>query len=145
MAMTRMAFRMASRYCSPPDAQSNARIVDDKRQLPMSNPLSTNPIPGTRDFYPDEMSVRAQVFAKLYQVVESFGYARYDGPMLEPLELYTAKSSEEIVGQQTYRMTDRGGRELVVRPEMTPTVARMIAAKAGSLSLPARWYSHPNL
>src|SRR5438105_14131665 len=65
--------------------------------------------------------------------------------MLEPLELYTPKLSEEIVGQQTYRMTDRGGRDLVVRPEMTPTVARMIAAKAGSLSLPARWYSHPNL
>ena len=107
--------------------------------------LSTSPLTGTRDFFPEEMSVRSQVFAKLYAAVESFGYVRYDGPMLEPLELYAAKSSEEIVSQQTYRMKDRGDRELVVRPEMTPTVARMIAAKASQLSFPARWYSHPNL
>src|SRR4051812_40911072 len=111
----------------------------------MSEPISTNPIPGTRDFFPEEMSVRVQVFDKLYRVVEGFGYLRYDGPMLEPLELYAAKSSEEIVSRQTYRMKDRGDRELVVRPEMTPTVARMIAARAGQLQLPARWYSHPNL
>jgi histidyl-tRNA synthetase len=111
----------------------------------MSEPISTNPIPGTRDFFPEEMSVRVQVFDALYRVVESFGYLRYDGPMLEPFELYAAKSSEEIVSRQTYRLKDRGDRELVVRPEMTPTVARMIAAKAGALSLPARWYSHPNL
>ena len=111
----------------------------------MSSPLSTNPLPGTRDFFPEEMSVRRQVFDPLYRVVESYGYLRYDGPMLEPMELYAAKSSEEIVAQQTYILTDRGDRRLVVRPEMTPTVARMIAAKAGSLTLPARWYSHPNL
>src|SRR5438067_2440771 len=107
--------------------------------------LSTDPLPGTRDFFPDEMSVRQQVFARLYAVVESFGYQRYDGPMLEPMELYAAKSSEEIVAHQTYHLTDRGDRKLVVRPEMTPTVARMIAARAGGLVLPARWYSHPNL
>lgn len=111
----------------------------------MSQPLSTAPIPGTRDFFPEEMSVRQQVFDTLYRVVESFGYLRYDGPMLEPFELYAAKSGEELVNQQIYRMTDRGGRDLAVRPEMTPTVARMIAARAGSLTTPARWYSHPNL
>ena len=111
----------------------------------MSEPISTNPLPGTRDFFPEEMSIRVQVFEKLYRVVEGFGYLRYDGPMLEPFELYAAKSSEEIVSRQTYRLKDRGDRELVVRPEMTPTVARMIAARAGQLSLPARWYSHPNL
>jgi histidyl-tRNA synthetase len=111
----------------------------------MPEPISTSPIPGTRDFFPEEMSIRQQVFARLYQAVESFGYLRYDGPMLEPLELYAAKSSEEIVSRQTYRLKDRGDRELVVRPEMTPTVARMIAARAGQLPLPARWYSHPNL
>jgi len=111
----------------------------------VSEPISTNPIPGTRDFFPEEMAVRMDVFARLYKVVESFGYQRYDGPMLEPLELYAAKSSEEIVSRQTYRLKDRGDRELVVRPEMTPTVARMIAARAGGLALPARWYSHPNL
>jgi histidyl-tRNA synthetase len=107
--------------------------------------LPTNPLPGTRDFFPEEMSVRQQVFEKLYKVVESFGYFRYDAPMLEPMELYAAKSSPEIVSQQTYHLKDRGDRELVVRPEMTPSVARMIAAKAGQLALPARWYSHPNL
>lgn len=111
----------------------------------MSQPLSTSPLPGLRDFFPEEMSVRTQVFSTLYRVVESFGYQRYDGPMLEPLALYAAKSGGELVSQQTYLFTDRGGREVVMRPEMTPTVARMIAAKAGSLTLPARWYSHPNL
>ncbi len=111
----------------------------------MTQPLPTNPIPGTRDFFPEEMSVRMQVFEKLYRVIESYGYLRYDGPMLEPIDLYAAKSSEEIVAHQTYVMKDRGDRTLVVRPEMTPTVARMIAAKSGSLSMPARWYSHPNL
>jgi histidyl-tRNA synthetase len=111
----------------------------------VTQPLSTNPLPGTRDFFPEEMSIRQQVFDRLYRVVESYGYARYDGPMLEPMELYAAKSSEEIVAQQTYTLKDRGGRDLVVRPEMTPTVARMIAARSGSLALPARWYSHPNL
>ena len=113
----------------------------------MAEQLSTAPLTGTRDFFPEEMSVRMQVFEKLYRVVEGFGYLRYDGPMLEPIELYTAKSSEEIVAKQTYLLNDRSDppRRLVVRPEMTPTVARMIAAKAGGLSLPARWYSHPNL
>src|SRR5689334_19801076 len=110
-----------------------------------SGPLSTAPLPGLRDFFPDEMSVRQQVFERLYRVVESFGYLRYDGPMLEPYSLYAAKSGEELVSQQVYRFTDRGERDVVMRPEMTPTVARMIAQKAGSLTLPARWYSHPNL
>jgi histidyl-tRNA synthetase len=107
--------------------------------------VSTAPLPGTRDFFPEEMSVRQQVFERLYRVVESYGFVKYDAPMLEPFELYAAKSSEEIVGTQIYRLTDRGGRDLVIRPEMTPSVARMIAAKAGQLALPARWYSHPNL
>ncbi|MSP58887.1 MAG: histidine--tRNA ligase [Myxococcales bacterium] len=111
----------------------------------MTQFLPTGPLPGTRDFFPEEMSVRQLVFAHLYEVVESYGYLRYDAPMLEPFELYASKSSEEIVAQQTYRMTDRGGRDLVMRPEMTPSVARMIAACAGKLQLPARWYSHPNL
>jgi histidyl-tRNA synthetase len=111
----------------------------------MSQPLSTAPLPGVRDFFPEEMSVRQQVFERLYRVVESFGYLRYDGPMLEPYELYAAKSGQELVNQQVYRFTDRGERDVVIRPEMTPTVARMIAQKAGQLTLPARWYSHPNL
>src|SRR5437773_12217178 len=65
--------------------------------------------------------------------------------MLEPFEIYAAKGGQELVNTQIYKLTDRGGRELVIRPEMTPSVARMIAARAGQLQLPARWYSHPNL
>lgn len=110
----------------------------------MSQFLPTAPYRGTRDFLPAEMSVRTQVFAKLYAVIERYGYQRYDGPILEPVEIYEAKSSREIVEQQLYTLTDRGGRRLALRPEMTPSVARMIAGNAGKLQFPVRWYSHPN-
>ncbi|MGH3516017.1 MAG: histidine--tRNA ligase [Haloechinothrix sp.] len=110
----------------------------------MSNYLPTTPYRGTRDFLPAEMSVRTQVFHALYEVIERYGYGRYDGPILEPVEMYEAKSSREIVEQQLYTMTDRGGRRLALRPEMTPSVARIIAGNAGSLQFPVRWYSHPN-
>lgn len=110
----------------------------------MADYLPTEPYRGTRDFLPDEMSVRRQVFERLYEIIESFGYQRYDGPQLEPTEIYEAKSSQEIVAQQLYTLTDRGGRRLSLRPEMTPTVARIIADNLGSLTLPVRWYSHPN-
>jgi histidyl-tRNA synthetase len=106
--------------------------------------LSTEPYRGTRDFLPEEMSVRQQVFHRLYEVIETFGYQRYDGPILEPVEIYEAKSSQEIVEQQLYTLTDRGGRRLALRPEMTPSVARMIAGNLGKLTFPVRWYSHPN-
>lgn len=110
----------------------------------MAEYLSTEPYRGTRDFLPGEMSIRQQVFHRLYQVIETFGYERYDGPQLEPVEMYEAKSSQEIVEQQLYTLTDQSGRRLALRPEMTPTVARMIAGNLGSLSFPVRWYSHPN-
>jgi histidyl-tRNA synthetase len=90
------------------------------------------------------MSVRTQVFHRLYDVIESYGYLRYDGPLLESAEIYEAKSSREIVDQQLYTLTDRGGRRLALRPEMTPSVARMIAGNAGGLQFPVRWYSHVN-
>jgi histidyl-tRNA synthetase len=90
------------------------------------------------------MSVRTQVFHRLYEVIERYGYQRYDGPILEPVEMYEAKSSREIVEQQLYVLTDRGGRRLALRPEMTPSVARIIAGNAGRLQFPVRWYSHPN-
>jgi histidyl-tRNA synthetase len=106
--------------------------------------LPTAPYRGTRDFLPAEMSVRTQVFQRLYEVIERYGYVRYDGPTLEPVEIYEAKSSREIVEQQLYTLTDRGGRRLALRPEMTPTVARIIAGNAGRLQFPVRWYSHPN-
>lgn len=110
----------------------------------MSQFLPTAPYRGTRDFLPEEMSVRQQVFHRLYEVIERYGYERYDGPILEPAEIYEAKSSQEIVNQQLYTLTDRGGRRLALRPEMTPSVARIVAGNAGSLQFPVRWYSHPN-
>jgi len=106
--------------------------------------LPTAPYRGTRDFLPPEMSVRIQVFETLYEVIERYGYVRYDGPTLEPVEIYEAKSSQEIVQQQLYTLTDRGDRRLAIRPEMTPSVARIIAGNAGKLQFPVRWYSHPN-
>jgi histidyl-tRNA synthetase len=106
--------------------------------------LSTAPTRGTRDFLPAEMSVRTQVFGHLYDVIERYGFLRYDGPILEPAEIYELKSGQEIADQQLYTLVDKGGRRLALRPEMTPSVARMIAGTAKSLQFPVRWYSHPN-
>ena len=107
--------------------------------------LSTQPYKGTRDFYPEEMILRNWFFGKIKSVLKNYTYEEYNGPMLEPLELYAAKSGQEIVNEQTYNFIDRGGRSLAVRPEMTPTVARMVAGKLGELSMPLRWFSIPNL
>ncbi|WP_206787972.1 histidine--tRNA ligase [Amycolatopsis sp. MtRt-6] len=106
--------------------------------------LPTAPSKGLRDFLPAEMSVRTQVFGHLYDVLERRGFLRYDGPILEPAEIYERKSGQEIADKQLYTLTDKSGRRLALRPEMTPTVARMIAGSAKSLSFPVRWYSHPN-
>ncbi len=110
----------------------------------MSGYLPTTPYRGTRDFLPDEMSVRQQVFHRLYEVVERYGYVRYDGPILESAEIYEAKSGREIAEQQLYSLTDRADRRLALRPEMTPSVARIIAGHASELQFPVRWYCHVN-
>ncbi len=107
--------------------------------------LSTKPYKGARDFYPSDKRVQKYMFAKWRQVCESFGYEEYDAPILEPLEIYLAKTGQEIVTEQTYLFEDRGGREVVIRPEMTPTVSRMVAARRQELGYPLRWYSIPNL
>jgi histidyl-tRNA synthetase len=106
--------------------------------------LSTQPYKGTRDFLPEEMSVRNQIFQTLFHTVELFGFRRYDGPILESAAIYEAKSGEEIANQQLYRLTDKGGRELALRPEMTPSVARIIAGNADKTLFPARWYCNVN-
>lgn len=106
--------------------------------------LSTQPYKGTRDFYPEDMRVRKWIFRKWSEVCEQFGYEEYDGPILEPFELYASKTSEEIVNEQTYTLIDRGDRKIVMRPEMTPTVSRMVAAKRQELAYPVRLYSIPN-
>lgn len=107
--------------------------------------LSTQPYKGARDFYPADKRLQKYMFSKWREVCERFGYQEYDAPILEPLEIYLAKTGEEIVNEQTYNFKDRGGREVVIRPEMTPTVSRMVAAKRQELAYPIRWYSIPNL
>lgn len=107
--------------------------------------LSTQPYKGARDFYPADKRLQNYMFAKMREAVERFGYEEYDAPVLESLELYKAKSGQEIVDEQTYNFVDRGGREVAIRPEMTPTVSRMVAAKRQELAYPLRWYSIPNL
>jgi histidyl-tRNA synthetase len=106
--------------------------------------LPTQPYKGTRDFLPEEMSVRTQIFEKLFRIAELFGFRRYDGPILESAAIYEAKSGEEIANQQMYRLRDKGDRELALRPEMTPSVARMVAGHQNDIVFPARWYSHVN-
>lgn len=111
----------------------------------MTNKLSTDPYKGVRDFYPEDMWILKYMTEKIHTVVERFGYVEYTASILEPAELYRAKSGEEIVNDQTYTFTDRGNREVTLRPEMTPTVARMVAARKRELPFPLRWYSIPNL
>lgn len=111
----------------------------------MTQALSTQPYKGTRDFYPEDMRIRNWMFDRLKQAVGRFGYLEYDGPMLEPFDLYAAKSGEELVNQQLYWLMDKGERKLAVRPEMTPTFARMVAAKVNELPKPVRWFAIPNL
>ncbi len=113
----------------------------------MEKKLSTEPYKGTRDFYPSDMAVQRYIFDTWANAAESFGFERYDASVLEPAELYKAKGAEneEIVNEQTYTFIDRGEREVTLRPEMTPTAARMVAGKRRELSFPVRWYSIPNL
>ena len=101
-------------------------------------------LPGFRDFYPEQFAERAHIIGVWRDVARRFAFVEYDGPPLEPLELYTKKSGDEIVGQ-LYSFTDKGGREVSLRPEMTPTLARMAAAKANALRKPIRWFSVPQL
>lgn len=107
--------------------------------------ISTESYKGVRDFYPEDSFIMEYIFHVWKTVVESYGYVEYKASILESAELYKAKSGEEIVNDQTYTFTDRGEREVTLRPEMTPTVARMVAAKIHDLAFPLRWYSIPNL
>ena len=97
-------------------------------------------LPGFRDFYPEDFSRRQHIFRVWREAASAFGFQEYDAPVLEPLELYKAKSGDEIEAQ-LFSFTDKGGREVSLRPEMTPTVCRMVGAKAGSLKRPIKWFS----
>ncbi|HEY2375427.1 MAG TPA: histidine--tRNA ligase [Gemmatimonadaceae bacterium] len=106
--------------------------------------MAQGALPGFRDFYPAEFAQRAYIARIWREVARRYAFVEYDGPPLEALELYTKKSGDEIVGQ-LYNFTDKGGREVALRPEMTPTLARMVAAKANALRKPVRWFSLPQL
>jgi histidyl-tRNA synthetase len=99
------------------------------------------PVKGKRDFYPEEMALRNFIYGKVRAASQSFGYQEYDGPFIEPIDLYAAKSGEELVKKQSFTFQDRGGDFVTLRPELTPSLARMIAAKQGELTFPARWWS----
>ncbi len=103
--------------------------------------LNSEPYKGTRDYYPEDMRVRRYIFNTWRKVVEGYGYEAYDAPLIEPLEVYAAKSGQELVSEQTYQFVDRGDRQVAIRPEMTPSVSRMIAARRQEIAYPARWYS----
>jgi len=107
--------------------------------------LTTQPYKGARDFYPEDMLLRNYIFDVWKKVLRSYGYVEYDGPFIENLELFEAKSGTELVNEQLYSFVDRGDRRVAIRPEMTPTLARMVAGKYKTLLRPIRWYSIPNL
>jgi len=99
------------------------------------------PVKGTREFYPEQMFLRNFIYEKVRLASQMFGYQEWDGPFIETINLYAAKSGEELVKKQSFTFEDRGGESVTLRPELTPSLARMIAAKQGSLNFPARWWS----
>ncbi len=97
-------------------------------------------LPGFREFYPEDFARRNHIFRLWRQTAGTFGFSEYDAPVLEPLELYKAKSGDEIEAQ-LFSFTDKGGREVALRPEMTPTVCRLVGSKANALKRPIKWFS----
>src|SRR6185312_759535 len=106
--------------------------------------MKTKALPGFRDFYPSDLALRSHIFNTWRTVATRYGFEEYDGPPLEPLDLYTTKSGEEIVGQ-LYNFTDKGERAVALRPEMTPTLARMVAAHERNYKKPIKWFALPQL
>lgn len=107
--------------------------------------VSTENYKGVRDFYPEDQAIEKYILSTMAEGARAFGYQEYNASPLELSDLYTGKTSEEIVNEQTYTFQDRGGRSVTLRPEMTPTVARMVAAKRKALSFPVRLFSIPNV
>ena len=113
--------------------------TNKKKQQPK---LNTNPPKGTRDFYPEDMRLRNWLFDQWREVAKQYGFSEYDAPVLESESLYTRKAGEEVT-QQLYNFEDKGERMVALRPEMTPSLARMVMAKKGGLPLPFKWFSIP--
>ena len=106
--------------------------------------LSTQSYKGSRDYFPEEKRLQNYIFNVWRKTVESFGYEEYGAPLLEPMDIYLAKSGQELAGEQTYAFEDRGGRKVTIRPEMTPSISRMVAARRHEFAVPARLYSIAN-
>jgi histidyl-tRNA synthetase len=107
----------------------------------MATTTTVQAVKGTRDFYPEAMAIRNWLYGRVRAVSEQFGYQEYEAPILERLELYAAKSGDELVNQQSFVLKDRGGDQLALRPELTPSLARMVAQQQARLVLPVRWFS----
>src|SRR3977135_2765579 len=106
--------------------------------------MSQGALPGFRDFYPEQLATRNYLMSVWRDVAARYGFEEYDGPPLEPLELYTKKSGDEIV-QQLYAFRDKGDRDVARRPDVPPTLPRMVAAHPQALKKPIRWFSMPHL
>jgi histidyl-tRNA synthetase len=117
---------------------------DKNETITLMSNLSPQPYKGTRDYYPEDKRVQNYIFGVWRGISERFGYEEYGAPILEPLDVYAAKSGQELANEQTYTFTDRGGRIVAIRPEMTPSVSRMVAAKRQEMAYPARLYSIAN-
>ncbi len=107
----------------------------------MASKSTIQAVKGTREFYPEEMALRNYLYAKAGAAAKAFGYQEWDAPFLETIDLYAAKSGEELVKEQSFVFNDRGGDPITLRPELTPSLARMIAARQGQLAFPVRWWS----
>lgn len=124
--------------------KSNLQLTDKNETITPMSALSSQPYKGTRDYYPEDKRVQNYIFNVWKTVSQRFGYEEYGAPTLEPLEVYAAKSGQELANEQTYTFTDRGGRIVAIRPEMTPSISRMVAAKRQELAYPARLFSIAN-
>lgn len=127
------------------NSENNQDNRGNKNKQKENMKVSTQPYKGVRDFYPKDWRFQKWLFWQMSSAAELFGYENYTASPLEYSELYIAKSGQEIVDNETYNLIDRGDRSVTLRPEMTPTVARMIAAQVRELPKPIRWYSIPNL
>jgi histidyl-tRNA synthetase len=129
-----------------PNMKNRLRLQTDEKNAtitPMST-LSSAPYKGTRDYYPADKRIQNYIFNQWRKIAERYGYEEYGAPTIEPLEVYTAKSGQELASEQTYTFTDRGDRTVAIRPEMTPSISRMVAARRQEMAYPARLYSIAN-
>lgn len=101
-----------------------------------------SPVKGTRDFYPEDQAFQNWLYSKFKETAEVFGFQEYEGPTIESLDLYAAKSGEELVKKQAFTLIDQSGKTLALRPEMTPSLARMVAQKTGELTFPVKWFTY---